>query len=238
MRALDRVFVRKEYVLQYAWEHPLLRFCHQVGRKNVARLTKIKIEGHLHTCIRDDSDRRPGGLGRVMQVYTTILREICKDLRSLTLHIGYDAECVNMTRVAKWMPFDCTEDDDIHDDKGKSDEEKLNRIVGHVVRELKGLQHLQLGDYKKATIRSIPVGDMKWGMAVKWMEVIKQRAEGVNAAGEYTGLSGLDNKRLARNHGNRRGGYRGGGRGGFRGRGNGRGLGNGREGRGRNLAEA
>jgi hypothetical protein len=114
-RALERIFDTSSYVPQYAWEDPLLRFCHQVGKENVERLTKIKIEGHLHTDLRNATDRRPGGLGRVMQVYTPVLKDICKNLRSLTFHIGYDDECVNMTKVASYgASFQVlAEDDDV-----------------------------------------------------------------------------------------------------------------------------
>jgi hypothetical protein len=71
-RAIDRIFDKKSYLPIYAWEGPLLRFCYEVGKKNVQRLTKIKIEGHLQVCDRGGDNRQPAGLGRLMQIYTPV----------------------------------------------------------------------------------------------------------------------------------------------------------------------
>ena len=146
-RAIERLFDKKSYLPKFAWEDPLLRFCYQVGRKNAERLTKIKIEGYLRRDFRCN-DRRPAGLGRVMQIYLPVLSEVCKNLRSLTLHMGSENECINMRKAMGGDVSTPTENDDPGGDEGKTDEEKLDRIVGRVVGELRGLKHLQLGDYK------------------------------------------------------------------------------------------
>ncbi|PMD33068.1 hypothetical protein L207DRAFT_535765 [Hyaloscypha variabilis F] len=176
---------------------------------------------------------------QVMQVYTPVLKEIYKNLRSLTFHIGYDDECVNMTKVASYgASFQVlAEDDDVRGDEGKSDEEKLDRIVGRVVKTLPGLQHLQLGDYKTVPI---PVQDVKWGKSARWMEIVRQRGEGADVEGEYAGLDLAEVKEEARENGsgNRRSEHqrgRGGRGGSFRGRGGGRGRANGRGRRGASV---
>ncbi|KAE9365591.1 hypothetical protein N431DRAFT_447233 [Stipitochalara longipes BDJ] len=181
-RSLERIFEPKSYMPQYAWK---ILFCDSVTRL-------IKIEGHLHTCLRYPTDRRLGGLGRVRQVYTPVLREICKNLRSLTLHLGYDDECINMTKTVTYLgSIPLAEDDDVRGDEGKSDEEKIDGIVGRIVRELKRLKHLQLGDYKKAVIQ---IDDVKWGKSARWMDIVRQRSEGVNVEREYADLDGAVTK--------------------------------------------
>jgi hypothetical protein len=106
------------------------------------------------------------------------------------------------------------------------------------VKTLPGLQHLQLGDYKTVPI---PVQDVKWGKSARWMEIVRQRSEGVDVAGEYAGLDVAEVKEEVRERdsGNRRNEHQRGrrGRGGsFRERGRGRGRGNGRGGRGVSVA--
>jgi hypothetical protein len=212
-RAIDRIFDKKSYLPTYAWEDPLLRFCYVIGRKNVQRLTKVKIEGHLQVCDRYGDNRQPAGLGRLMQIYTPVLKEVARNLRSLTLHLGFDQEYVNMSRVfsrGEMLSFNLVEDDNACGDEGKSDEEKLDSIVGRIVEELRGLKHIQLGDYKKA---EIPTHDTKWGKSVRWMEIVKKRTEGFEM--DYDRLLGKEGGDARQCGKSRR---RGGQRGGFRGR--------------------
>jgi hypothetical protein len=133
-----------------------------ISSKSPARITRIKIEGHLHICSGVEDNQRPAGLGCIMQIYTPILKLAFTNLRSLTLHMGHDKECTSMDKPIRELAyhyFPLTVADDAADDRGKSDEEKLDRIVERVARELKGLKHLQLGDYKD---EKIPSMDVKW----------------------------------------------------------------------------
>jgi hypothetical protein len=119
--------------------------------------------------------------------------------------------------------------------KGKTDEEKLDRVVGLVVKGLPGLQHLQLGDYKE---NDIPAQDMKWGKSARWIEIVKKRSESVELREEETSVEGLENEGDMRQC--RRGSSRAqrGGRGGnWRGQENVRGRGNDRGGHGRSLVQ-
>jgi hypothetical protein len=112
-------------------------------------LTKIKTEGHLHFGFRADGDRYPAGLGRILPLYTTILNHACKNLRSVTLHMGYDKECLNMGRQSaslQYVRFPLTGSDDARAGRSKTDEEKLDQIVGRVIKSLPALQYLQPGD--------------------------------------------------------------------------------------------
>jgi hypothetical protein len=210
-------------------QDPLIRFLRVIGPKNAGRITRIKIEGHLHICSRVEDNNRPAGLGRIMQIYTPILKVTFTNLRSLTLHMGYDKECVSMDKQAHKFAsddFPLTAADDAPGDRGKSDEEKLDRIVGRVVKELKGLKHLQLGDYKD---EKIPSMDVKWGKAVRWMEVVRQ--------GKQDEMCDAANDEQEVKEGGKayyRGGQRGRRGGNWRGRGNGRGRGCGRGRRGVN----
>jgi hypothetical protein len=124
--------------------------------------------------------------------------------------------------------FPLTVADDAPGYRGKSDEEKLDWIVGRVVGELKGLKHLQLGNYKD---EKIPSMDVRWGKAVRWMEVVRQgkQDEMFDAA---------DDEREMKQGGRayRHDGQRGRAGGNWRGRGNGRGRGNRRGRRGVNSA--
>ena len=161
-----------------------------------------------------------------MQIYTPVLKEVCKDLRSLTMHIGYDKECIRMGKMPGGSldhSFPLTFADDASGDERKTDEEKLDRIVGRVVKGLSGLQHLQLGDYKKAPI---PAQDLQWGKAARWGVLVKTRNEGENIREFFEIHDGLENGETPGGRGSskHRGGRRG-GRANFRGRGNIRGRG-------------
>ena len=218
-RAIQRIVDEDSFLPKWAWEDPLLRFCRVVGRRNAARITRIKIEGYLRVCERMDGDRRPAGLGRVMKIYTPVLKEVFIRLRSLTFHIGVDCQCINMTKDESWhVPGQVVADDDPRDDEGKSQEAKLDAIVGRTVRQLKGLKHLQLGDYKDA---EVPSGDMEWDYVTRWMEIVKKR-DAVNQGG-------VEEKREAREIAIRhhRAGHQDGSRGTSRGSGRGRGRGRG-----------
>lgn len=231
-RAIERLF-EKGYLPRVAYEDPFLHFCWVIGKENVQRLTKIKIQGHLHAGFNlDKSDKRPFGLGRILPIYTVVLKEVARNLRSLTLHMRYDDECLDMDKSTQWYPsFPLTRADDARGDEGKSDEEKLDSIVGRVVRELKGLKHLQLGDYRDAPI---PTRDLKWGKAARWMEVVKNRSKDIALKEVEAKIDAVDDGAMVRQRGreSRRCGSRGGQRGGFRGRGRGRANGRGHRGEG------
>jgi hypothetical protein len=73
---------------------------------------------------------------------------VCKDLRSLTLHVGYDKECIQKGKtsgrdLSGYFSFSGA--GDVPVGKGKTDEGKLGGIVGRVAQAFPGLQHLQLG---------------------------------------------------------------------------------------------
>jgi hypothetical protein len=210
---------------------PLMRFLWVTGPKNAARITRIKIEGHLHICFGVEDNHRPAGLSRIMQIYTPILKLAFTSLRSLTLHMGYDKECISMDKQVYELDnnsFPLTVADDVPGDRGKSDEEKLDRVVGRVVRELKGLKHLQLGDYKD---EKIPSMDVKWGKVVRWMEVVRQGKQDEMVDAAYDEQEMRPGGRAYRHSG-----QRGRANGNWRGRGNRRGRGNGRGRRGVNSA--
>jgi hypothetical protein len=216
-RAIERLFDKKSYLPKFAFEDPLMRFFYEIGRENAKRLTKVKIEGHLNTRFRDETDRRPAGLGRVLPIYTLVLKDVCKDLRSLTLHMGYSEDYLYMG--SSWghgyPTFPLPEKDDAPRDKEKSEEEKIDAVVERVVRGLPGLRHLQLGDYKKAEMRD---DDLEWGKARRWMGVVKERGEstGNGQDGEVAEIDAEVPQRGNRRVG-RRGGFRGRERGGRRG---------------------
>jgi hypothetical protein len=154
-------------------------------------------------------------------IYTPILKNVCKVLRSLKLHVGYDKECIHVEKPSGRDLSGYFSLPGAHGglaDKGETDEEELEGVAGRFAQALPGLQHLQLGEYKDANISS---RDVKWGKSGRWMEYVKQRSEGTGAA---------ENEEQARKRGrrNRRGGQRGGRRGNWRGRSNARGRGNGR----------
>jgi len=136
-----------------------------------------------------------------------------------------------MSRVfsrGEMLSFNLVEDDDAWGDEGKSDEEKLDSIVGRMVEGLRGLKHIQLGDYKEA---EIPNHDTKWGTSVRWMQIVKKRTEGFEM--DYDGLlrrEGRDARQCGKPR--RRGGQKG-----LRGRKHGasRGRGKGRGGHGASL---
>jgi hypothetical protein len=80
----------------------------------------------------------------------------------LTLHVGYDKERIHMGKTSGRDLsgyFSLSGADDGPADKGKTDEEKLEGVMGRIAQALPCLQHLQLGDYKDANISS---RDVKW----------------------------------------------------------------------------
>lgn len=92
-KAIDQLF-KKGWQPKFIYEDSFFRFCSIVGRKNVAFLTRVKIEGHFKTDRRKFSTR--AGLARLLPLHTAVLTNVCLDLWSLSLHMGTDTRYLYM----------------------------------------------------------------------------------------------------------------------------------------------
>lgn len=245
--AIVGLFGKSSFQSTFNSENPFLRFCYEAGPEDVARLTKIKFQGHFKTALHHTGDDVPIGLARLLPMYSTILKH-CGYLWSLTLNVG-SSECgLCMGSYAGWPGStsmrwevdpalgDYLQFDNAEGENGKSEEAKIDNAVRKIVQALPQLKHLQLGDYKKPDEVE---GDLKWGKAVRWMDVVNNRPNrfGQMLRGLATEVpdNGNRDKHYESNRGglpprkqyNPRGGAGGGsGRGrGSRGRGRGRGRG-------------
>jgi hypothetical protein len=224
-KAISHLFNKKSYQPTFSFEDPFLRFCRQVGRQNISRMKRVKIEGHLKIGgFRSIEGESPIGLARLLPIYVVVLRDVCKDLRSLTLHMGHGENSLYMGngRYSSYWQSGTglqVEEDDVQGEEGKSDEEKIDNAVRKVAEGLPGLQHLQLGDYKAPGVGE---HDLKWGKSVRWMDFVKERGGNLEQGTVGSNLEPEGkNEGLGRNIG----------RCGGRGRGSGRGRGRGRRGR-------
>jgi hypothetical protein len=112
----------------------MMVFMRKIGRENASKLTRVKFEGFI--CAAENNSRykfnRLIGLARLLPIYTTILNNVCADLRKLVLHSGHN----NALR-----------DDDLDGALGLTKEERVNAVVEKLVRKLPTLQSIQLVNY-------------------------------------------------------------------------------------------
>ena len=103
-------------------------------------------------------DPPPIGFCCILPIHATILKNVCPNLRKLTLHTGYNNSL--------W-------DNDVDGEMGLSDEERVDRIARQVVNMLPSLQELQLGNY-----HFVPSGETiveEWGHSLRWGQVVQTR---------------------------------------------------------------
>ncbi|KAH7395450.1 hypothetical protein BKA64DRAFT_754168 [Cadophora sp. MPI-SDFR-AT-0126] len=133
-QAIIRMFDKNARHQSFMSRDPLTKFFRTIGRESAQTITKVIIEGFFRTAeeIERYKHKRPLGFGRILPIYTTILKNVCLNLRKLTLHQGYNN--------ALW-------DDDLDGAMRLTDEERVDSIVGQVVNILSSLQELQLGNY-------------------------------------------------------------------------------------------
>ena len=160
--AIDRMFQQGAHP-KFIFRDPLTKFFSEIGRTNASLISKAKIEGYFKTA--EDHWRfrneRPVGLARILSIHTTVLSQVCHDLRELTIHVGSNNEL--------W-------DDDLQKQSCKTDEERIDNAIEKVASSLPGLQKLQLGHYR--VVPSSEEDAKAWGTARRWMGIVERRHRG------------------------------------------------------------
>jgi hypothetical protein len=136
-------------------------------------LRSVKLEGTFKTANSgfEDADRRLLGFASFLSIYTLILGKVCVNMRKLTLNIekGKDFSKISARDCPCW-------DNGLWDVSGRSDLEKIDEIVGKVVRGLPNLRELRLGEYKTPfKLESSGETVEGWGTSFYWMEDVKER---------------------------------------------------------------
>lgn len=70
--------------------------------------------------------------------------------------------------------------EDAYNKSGMADEERIDEVVGKVVRDLDSVEVLQLGVFKsfqKPEYRENWEYEDEWGQSARWMEIVRKRAE-------------------------------------------------------------
>jgi hypothetical protein len=177
------MFEQDGYKPIFLFRDPLVRFFNKISRHNAALLTNVTLQGHfLRGRADQDGNAWEGaaiGFARLLPIYTCILKEVCPNLRKLTVHTGKGHEQYEYTL---W-------DDDLAKQSPFSYEEKVDRAIQKVVQGLPGLQELQLGKYSAVPENPEECegcgmkGRDEWGKALRWMAFVRERAEKGNCIG-------------------------------------------------------
>jgi hypothetical protein len=150
---------------------PLRLFLGEIGRRHASFITKIKIEGHFQTFTSWKTGLKVLDFALVLPVYTEILREVCQNIQTLTLHTGHKwaafVDTVHGKAAHTLYPHS-------HENWNQMDEERVYETVRRVVERLPMLKHLRLGDFKTPRI---PACDIGWGKSHHWTEVVEARTE-------------------------------------------------------------
>ena len=206
---MRNMFDKKRYQPTYTFEDSLMHFFNIIGPINASMVTKVKIEGH-YKVTEAAWDGLPTGLSRILPVYSIILKRVCSNLRSLTIHMGTDTRPVYMgpgtvehgrndnRDEVKFYVADLEHEEPFDQSTGSQDE-KIDAMVKRVVEDLPSLLELKLGDYKSS---NMPEKDVKWGKSVQWIDVVDTRARQLYHPARSEAVGGLadtnfdyDNKR-------------------------------------------
>ncbi|TGO52944.1 hypothetical protein BCON_0132g00110 [Botryotinia convoluta] len=167
---------RNEQKSKFIYQDPFTRFLMEIGRNNASRLTKIVIQGKFNWIIGKWQYTKsiPVELHDLLPIYTIILKEVCENIHTLILHDD-DRGYPQMNRLGP---------------RGTDRNQQINESVEKLVHALPYLQKLQLGQYEfvpagcgydpgtpgSDTIKLVHPDD-EWGMALKWMGFVEQRAQ-------------------------------------------------------------
>lgn len=175
LQTIDRIFDNTAHRPSFIRRDPMLDFFHRIGRFNASFLSKIELEGDMKTVLNTLPDHQldakpPIGFAIILPLLTSVLKNTCPRLRVLTLHIE---ETKQYMQLFRW-------DHDPYNEEEKTDEERFDEVVEHVVSELDSLEVLQLGGHKNYTVlRYWPIRRVEdeWGKAARWMEIVRKRTE-------------------------------------------------------------
>ncbi|KAE8445536.1 hypothetical protein EG329_013299 [Mollisiaceae sp. DMI_Dod_QoI] len=96
----------------------------------------------------------------ILPIHTTILRDVCLNLRKLIIHQGDNDDL--------W-------EDDVDHHTGLSNDDRVDIIIGNVVKAMANLEELQLGRY-----HFIPNEEdvlEQWGKSIRWENFVDQRLQ-------------------------------------------------------------
>jgi len=122
--AIDKMFDKPGYHSPFVFRDPLMNFFMEIGRGNARLIKKVKFEGKFLTAKegKNTMHAQPIGFARLLHIYTVILRNVCKDLTTVTLHR-------KGTEGSRW-------EDDLYRNSGKSDDEKIDEAVWRLINGL------------------------------------------------------------------------------------------------------
>ena len=91
-RAIAHMFDKDARHQPFMSRDPLAKFFRHIGRENASAITKVIIEGFFQTSEQNERYKynRPIGFGRILPIHATILKNVCPNLRKLTLHTGHN----------------------------------------------------------------------------------------------------------------------------------------------------
>lgn len=135
-----------------------------IGRTSASHLTHVKIEGFFKTAAGPKTlvNHNLLRLQSILPTQTTVLKDVCTNLKELTIHRGLDKKF--------W-------DNDTDSTSGRTYDERINDIIEKVVVGLPKLQQLYLSNYLFAPPEQQVLQD--WGTALRWEKVVKDRNRAV-----------------------------------------------------------
>jgi len=199
-KAMDRLFGAKFHP-NFVFRNPLCEFLHRIRRVNASFIASVKIDGYMKTGLSNDPEYNPPlSLARILPVMTTVLKNACPSLRSLTLHMQD-----NERGRGGWKNISLAWDDGFKPSDEMTDEQHIDDVVKKVVEALPTIGTLNLGGYfhnkpeHKAIINNddgaleLGFGD-EWGPAARWIWIVQERAaiQAVKQAAEKAQLRELE----------------------------------------------
>ncbi|KAF7940574.1 uncharacterized protein EAE98_000701 [Botrytis deweyae] len=167
---------KNEQKSKFIYQDPFTRFLMEIGRENASKLTKIVIQGKFNWIIGKWQYTKsiPVGLHDLLPIYTTIFKEVCENIHTLILHDD-DRGYPQLKRL---------------DPRVMDRSQQINESVEKLVHALPYLQRLQLGRYEfvpagcgydpgtpGSDIIKLVHPEDEWGMALKWIGFVEQRAQ-------------------------------------------------------------
>lgn len=171
---IERMFFPDGFLPKFVARDPMLQFFHRIGRVNTSLLTKILIEGEMKTVwdsflSADEPEPKLDrysyriGFSRMLDILTTVLKEVCPNLRELTLIMRYYENPRQISPGNLW-------DEDPCNKANKTDDERIDEVVEKVLTRLDSVKDLKLGPYPVDSAEDV------WGKSARWIKLLKERA--------------------------------------------------------------
>jgi hypothetical protein len=168
MLSVNKILETASYHKKFIKYDPLIDFLRRIGKRNA--LKNAQLEATFKT-YHGSREYEKLDFSSMLSIHTVILNKLCPNLKILTLNIRNGNDINKEPGPAPFW------DDDFGDLSGKDDVEKIDEIVGMVMKGLPTLQKLKLGEYRIWNRLTFDEGTLNddWGTSLRWEQYVKDR---------------------------------------------------------------